>query len=354
MAGVTGMSTQMLFSEYKGKKTNIDLRDTSPYFRSDVLRKYPMFEGFVNAVGNTPIIEIPQSNGSAKIFAKCEFVNPWGTIKDRIALAMIWRALGEGLDPKKHRILEYSGGQLAVALAQVCASIGARATIVLSDAAPRSIISAVESCGAALDLVPAEKGFWGVMLRAMALNEEQSDFHFLYQHENAANPAMHRLGTATELLAQVPSRRIDAWVAAIGTGGTLAGVGSGLMDAMPGIALFGVTPAELSYGSDDPPNGTPKFAGSGGLGWGRKQTFVEQLEGKLVAHRSISYAAARAEMYRFLCETGLRIGSSAAANLLVAKDVAAQLGSGRIVATIFPSSGSTEEWELVERECHCD
>lgn len=318
----------------------------SDTFAAWVPDRYPSLRHFIERVGNTSLLPVPGDSQGARIFAKCEWENPCGTIKDRVAVAMMWSALTQGYDPRRQEILEYSGGQLSVALAEICAGLEATAQMVLSEATAPSLIEAVRSCGARVDLVPKSAGFWGVIERAEALKAANPDYWFLYQHRNPANPAMHRNATAEEILRQLAGTRIDAWVAAIGTGGTLAGVGSRLREVYPDISLFGVTPAELAYGSAEPPNGLPKFAGSGGLGSGRKQQFVEAMESAIAGHFHIAYPEALREMARFASDTGIRIGSSAAANLLAARKVAARLGSEAVVVTVFPSAGSAEEWEL--------
>lgn len=319
-------------------------------FAAWVPDRYPALRPFIERVGNTPLLAIPGAPEEARIYAKRESENPCGTIKDRVALAMMWRALSQGYDPRSQEILEYSGGQLSVALAQICAALEAPAQMVLSDATAPSLVEAVRSCGARVELVPKSAGFWGVMQRAVALKAARPDYWFLYQHQNPANVAMHRSATAEEILRQLPGVRIDAWIAAIGTGGTLAGVGSRLREVHPEISIYGVTPAELPYGSPEPPNGLPKFAGSGGLGCGRKQQFVQAIEDSIGGHFHIFYPEALAEMARFEEATGIRIGSSAAANLLAARRVAARLGPQAVIVTVFPSAGSAEEWEAIQKQ----
>jgi cysteine synthase A len=133
-------------------------------------------------------------------------------------------------------------------------------------------------------------------------------------------------------------------VASIGTGGTLIGVYEALSRVHPAVELHAVSPAELPYGSQEPPNGRRKFAGSGGLGCGRKQPFVEAREDRLAGHATFSLNETIREIWRFHEATGLRIGTSSAANLLVARAVARRLGPGSTVVTVFPSAASDEDW----------
>jgi cysteine synthase A len=324
--------------------------DQSPstFFDPGVLDRYPALAEYAAKVGRTTLLEVATEEGCGRVFAKAEWENPHGTIKDRVALAMMWSALSSGLDPEAETILEYSGGQLAVALAHLCRALGVRSEIVMSDATPESNLEAVRSCGGAVHLVPKDRGFWAVMQRAFDLKKSNPALHFLYQHTNAANLAMHAEATAEEILAQLPTGRADAWVTAIGTGGTLVGVGDRLRERFPELQIYGVTPAELPYASQSPPNGEPKFAGSGGLGSGRRQPFVERAESWITGHFHYSHLQAQTEMHRFRQQSGISIGSSAAANLLAARALSRQLGPDSVVVTVFQSAGSLEEWRAVE------
>ena len=315
------------------------------HFPTWVLERYPALADFAARVGRTSLLRIP---GPHRIYAKCEWENPCGTIKDRVALAMIWDALANGLDPERDEILEYSGGQLAIALGRLCELLGIGAHIVLSEATAESLIETVRGCGATVYLAPKAAGFWGVMERAKAIKAARPEIVFLYQHRNGSNLAIHATQTASELIDQLGGRSPDAWVAAIGTGGTLVGVGSALHRANARVRLYGVTPAELPYGSKLSPNSLPKLAGSGGLGCGRRQPFVQQHEKLVTEHFCVAYDDAKAEMSRFQEETGVKVGSSAAANLIVARRVAERLDVGSVVATAFPSAGALEEWRSIE------
>lgn len=305
-------------------------------------------EEFARKLGDTPIMEVPSLPGSGRILAKCEWHNPTGSVKDRTAYAMMIDLL-RNIDKKdlKHlHILEYSGGNLSLPLAIICNLLQIKLTLVLSAASNKSLLTKLQSFGPEIKLVDKQKGFWGVMQTTFDLSNENPHYTFLYQHKNEANFLVHKNETGNEILAQV-TNNIDAWVASIGTGGTLMGVYETLSSKYPNIQLHAVTPAELPYGSEQPPNGLRKYAGSGGLGSGRKQYFVERKEERITRHWTYQFKDTILEMKRFYEETGVRIGTSAAANLLAARKIAADLGPNSTTVTIFPEAGAEEEWEEV-------
>lgn len=304
------------------------------------------------------------------MFAKCEFDNPTGTVKDRVACAMLWRLLqAEGATRGLH-VLEYSGGTLAVPLARLCQELGMSITLVLSSGSDPSLLDQLAALHADVELVDKAKGFYAVMERAMELSRQNPAWKFLYQHENEANIFMHETTTGQEILEQLPVARIDersetlaggdptgfaggagrkarrgvdAWVTSIGTGGSLIGVYRALSRVYPGLTMYATTPAEMPYGSSEAANGKPKFAGSGGLGNGIRQPFVRPYDDLVRSHMTYSYSEALMLMRDFHRETGMWIGSSAAANLAAARTLAAELGPDGIVVTLFPSAGTPEE-----------
>ncbi|NJM90779.1 MAG: pyridoxal-phosphate dependent enzyme [Myxococcales bacterium] len=308
------------------------------------LDRYPQLAAFHAKLG-TRLLELPQQAGAGRVFAKCEFDNPSGTVKDRVACAMLWRLLQEEGGTDGLHVLEYSGGTLSVPLATLCEQLGVAITLVLSDGCDRSLINKLLARGAQVELVPKALGFYAVIERAQALSRENPSWRFLYQHTNVANVVIHETMTGREILEQLPVRRVDAWVASVGTGGTLLGVHRALRAVFPDVALYATTPAELPYGSTAPANGLPKFAGSGGFGLGRKQPFVEGADHQVRAHIEVSYPDALRAMRLARQELGFWIGSSSAANLQTARALASQLGPDSVVVTVFPCAGTPEERE---------
>ncbi|MDQ2957244.1 MAG: pyridoxal-phosphate dependent enzyme [Actinomycetota bacterium] len=316
---------------------------SAPADWSDVLAEYPALRPFADAIGNTPLIEVP-GDGGATILAKCEWVNPAGSIKDRVAFGMLAALLREG-SGQPLQVLEYSGGNLSLALSLLCQAIGVPLRLVLSSGSPPSLLDTVRGRGAEVELVDKDLGFVAVVRRAIDIARAEPAWSLLYQHRNLGNIQTHETTTGAELLDQLPAgTRLTHWVASIGTGGTLVGVLRALRGRFPDVLPVAVSPAELPYGSDQPPNGLAKYAGSGGFGDGVRQPFVPPIEAGLHTD-TVSYPDALAAMAEFRTLTGTAIGSSSAANWLVARKIAADLPASAMVATVFPCAGTAEEWK---------
>ncbi|OIJ92362.1 hypothetical protein BIV23_39030 [Streptomyces monashensis] len=308
--------------------------------------RHPAFRRFGAALGDTRLIPLPGPDGGARLLGKCEWENPAGSIKDRVAYALMGDALQRHGDRPlaELRVIEYSGGNLARALSLLCADLGVTARFVLSSASPRSLLDVLAERGARVDLVDKERGFLEVVGTALRTAAEDDGWTLLYQHRNPANVLLHEATTGQEIIGQLGGTEPAAWVASIGTGGTLVGVLRALRTAFPDVRAVGVTPAELPYGSTEPPNGRPKYAGSGGMGHGIRQPFVT-LHDPEVEHHTVSYPQALDGMAEFRRLTGIRIGSSAAANWLTACRIAAALPPSHTVVTVLPDAGTPEEWE---------
>lgn len=320
----------------------------APLDFSDVHARFPAVADFHRSLGRTSLVEVPAPEGSARILSKCEWENPAGSVKDRVAYALLCDLLRREPDAGSLRVLEYSGGNLAAALSFLGQATGIPMRLVLSAASPPSLLETLASRGAEVLLVERDLGFLGVMERGLELARAGGGWRLLYQHRNPVNVAFHETTTGAEIVEQLGDAEAHAWVASIGTGGTLVGVHRQLRRRFPRLRTVGVTPAELPYGSDEPPNGLPKAAGSGGLGNGIRQPFVRAYEHGIREQRSVALPDALAAMRSLREATGLRIGTSAAANWLVARDVAAELPPSAVVVTLFPDAGSPEEWEKAE------
>ncbi|MEV4439385.1 pyridoxal-phosphate dependent enzyme [Streptomyces sp. NPDC049577] len=313
-------------------------------------RAHPAYGDFGSRLGSTPLVPVPGPDGGAEVLAKCEWHNPAGSIKDRVAYALLGSALqAHGDRPLTElRLLEYSGGNLALALSGLCADLGIAARFMLSSASPGSLLDTLAARGARVDLIDKELGFLGVVRAAVETARREPEWTLLYQHRNTANLFFHERSTGAEIVDGLKGRKPAAWVASIGTGGTLIGVLRALRAAHPDVRAVGVTPGELPYGSEQPPNGLPKYGGSGGMGDGVRQPFVT-LHDDEIDHHTITYPEAVAGMAEFRDRTGVRIGSSAAANWLVAREIAAALPPSATVVTVFPDAGTPEEWERIDR-----
>lgn len=318
---------------------------------ADTLTKYESLEKIALRVGGTPLIEVPSRWGEGKIFAKCEWENPTGTIKDRAGFAMLYSFLRNEKKQGK-TILEYSGGSLGIALSKMCAQLSLPLQLVLPTFFDRDIAAQLEAEGTQIEWVEKEKGFWAVMEKAREMAQEPH-YYFLSQHTNHANLWIHEVTTGAELQEQLQEKTgnptVDAWVASIGTGATLMGVSRTLKTHSPRLNIYATTPAELPYGSLAPANGLPKFAGSGGLGEGRKQPLVEKEEFQIAAHYTYRYEECIQAMADFYKRTGLKIGSSSAANWLCASEILRKRGKEMRIATVFPSFATSFEREELRR-----
>ncbi|MGH1285921.1 pyridoxal-phosphate dependent enzyme [Bacillus toyonensis] len=305
------------------------------------------FEEFSKNVGNTPLIKLEcEETKNLSIYAKCEWHNPTGSIKDRAALGMINKYLQEA--NKKQHILEYSGGSLARSIGHLCYYLGIECTLVLSSATGQSLLNELEYYGANVILVDKCKGFYAVIEKAIEISKQKQELYFLFQHYNNANLLSHIEGTGREIIAQMNGKSIHAWIASAGTGGTLIGVYKAVKKYTKNVELHLVMPAELPYGSEQPPNALKKYAGSGGFGLGRKQHFIEKEDDLIEKQWTYSYEDTLYEMARFYKDTGMKIGTSAAANLLAAKQLGKEKGANFNVVTVFPDAGSIEEWSDVK------
>ncbi|SDU44214.1 PLP-dependent cysteine synthase family protein [Stappia sp. ES.058] len=316
--------------------------------RANLLARHPALAAFAARLGNTPVVCLPRIPGEARIIAKCEWFNPTGSIKDRTAFALICDLLLR--EPNPIRVLEYSGGNLAVSLSRLCADLGLANTLIMASFMPPAAIAEMRDLGTKVHIVDKALGFWAVMEAAYRMAERHADWSFLHQHVNRANLRIHETGTGAEFARQLQDiddwgiSSVDAFVASIGTGGTLVGVHSALRRIYPQVRMVAVTPAELPYASEAPPNGLPKYAGSGGLGSGRKQPFVADHESRLARKLTVRFPDSLAGIRLLNAQCGLRIGSSAGANWLAARKLARELGPDTVVATVFPSAATPSEW----------
>jgi cysteine synthase len=308
------------------------------------LSRYPQLAQFRAGLGNTPLVDVPGPEGGARIVAKYEFANPFGSVKDRAAYALLCSAItrhGEQNRPLK--LLDFSGGNFALALAGLGTLTGIPIRLAVPDAMPLSIMNRLEGHGVQLDLVPGHDFLYGIIRRALSIAAKDPSWTMLHQMRNLANVAVHEFMTGTEIVRQLGAARPACLVLAVGTGGTLAGVGRALRRQFGEVALVGVTPQEMPYGTAAPPNGDRKFAGAGGLGYGLRQPFVDDLAPGAL-QRTMPFRRALEAMTEFRRATGTCIGASAAANWLVAREVAAGLSADQTVVTLFADAGLAEDW----------
>jgi cysteine synthase A len=308
-------------------------------------RAAPPLESILEAVGGTPVVRLARvvPPGSAEVFAKLESFNPGGSVKDRIALSMLEAAERGGRLPPPGHVVEPTSGNTGVGLALACAVKGHRLTLVMPDSTSLEHRQALEAYGAELVLTPAEGGMAPAVARASEIAEREGAL-LLQQFENPANPAAHRDGTAREILAAFDALGAgpDAFVAGVGTGGTIAGVAAVLRRERPGALLVAVEPdasAVLSGGAPGPTR-------IQGLGAGFVPAVLDR--GAYDRVERVRDEEAWEAKLRLAREEGLLVGISSGAAAVAAIRVARELGPGRRVLTVFADTGeryfSMAEW----------
>jgi cysteine synthase len=290
-------------------------------------------ESLLDLVGNTPVVRLQRMvpAGSAEVWAKLESFNPGGSVKDRICLAMIEEAERMGRLRPGATIVEPTSGNTGIGLALVCAIKGYRLILTMPDTMSEERRSLLMAYGAKLVLTPDTRGMHGAIRKAEEIVAEHPDYFMPQQFSNPANPDVHRRTTARELLTQFA--RIDAFVAGVGTGGTITGVGEVLREQRPGVRIVAVEPAASPVLS----GGEPGFHTIQGWGAG----FVPEILNTKVYDEVIPVtdAAAAACTRRLAKEEGILGGISCGGACVAALAVAQRLGTGKIVVTVFPDTG---------------
>jgi cysteine synthase A len=289
----------------------------------------------LDLIGSTPVVRLsrlPQLAGvTAQVWAKLECFNPGGSVKDRICRAMVEAAEREGLLRPRGTLIEPTSGNTGIGLALVAAVKGYRLVLTMPDTMSEERRSLLVGYGARLVLTPDTKGMHGAIRRAEELLAENPDWYMPQQFTNPANPEIHRRTTAPEILGQLP--QIDAFVAGVGTGGTITGVGDVLRAERPHIRIYAVEPAASPVLS----GGEPGFHTIQGIGAG----FVPEILDTRVYDQVVAVSDQDAVKHtRALARyEGLLAGISSGAACAAAIQVARQLGKGATVLTMFPDTG---------------
>lgn len=283
----------------------------------------------LSLIGNTPLLRLQFEPEGIAIFAKAEFLNPSGSIKDRLARCLIEDAERRGELTCGSIILECTSGNTGIALAMVGAVKGYRVKILMSDTASVERRHLITHFGGEVQLFKATEGYaTGIRLsREMAAGDAR---YFLpRQFENPINAADHEHATVPEILAQVPGGRVDAFVSGYGTGGTLAGCSRGLRAANPAVRIYAMEPGEAAMLSGECPCCHSIEGVAGG--------YVPPLlrEAVIDAPIKVASADALAMTRRLAREHGLLVGSSSGANVTAALHVARELGPDARVVTIL-------------------
>jgi cysteine synthase A len=271
-------------------------------------------------------------DGAAEIVAKVESHNPAGSIKDRIALSMIEAAEREGRIQPGDTIVEPTSGNTGIGLAMVAAVKGYRLVVTMPEDMSLARRDLLARYGAEIILTPAIEGMTGAVYAAQELMNEHPQYFMPQQFENPANPEAHRRTTAQEILAATGGR-LDAFVAGVGTGGTITGVGEVLKSEKPDVLIIAVEPAR----SPVLQGGRAGITAIQGIGAG----FAPGILNREVLDEimSVSDEDAIVMSRRLSKEEGLLVGISAGANVAAALKVAKRLGSGKRVVTVLPDTG---------------
>jgi len=290
-------------------------------------------ENILETIGDTPLVKLKSLSGTdqALVLAKIESFNPGGSVKDRIALAMIEDAEQHGLLKPGDTVVEPTSGNTGVGLAMVAAAKGYRLFLTMPENMSVERQKLFSLLGAEVVLTPAIEGMSGAVFAAQEMAREQG-YLMLQQFDNPANPMAHRQSTAREIL-QAVSSSLDAFVAGVGTGGTITGVGEVLKEALPHILVVAVEPARAAVLS----GGRPEITRIQGIGAG----FIPGVLNRDVIDEVVTVSDSDAinTARRLAREEGILAGFSSGAATYAALKVASKLGPSKTVVTILPDTG---------------
>ncbi|WP_210124046.1 MULTISPECIES: cysteine synthase A [unclassified Staphylococcus] len=288
----------------------------------------------VEVIGNTPVVKLKNvvDENAADVYVKLEYQNPGGSVKDRIALAMIEAAEKEGKIKPGDTIVEPTSGNTGIGLAFVCAAKGYKAVFTMPETMSQERRNLLKAYGAEVVLTPGSEAMKGAIKKAKELKEEFG-YYEPQQFENPANPRVHELTTGPELVEQFEGKTIDSFLAGVGTGGTLTGAGKVLKEKYPDINLVAIEPEDSPVLSGGEP-GPHKLQG---LGAG----FVPDTLDTNIYDEVIKVGNETAmDMSRKVAkEEGILGGISSGAAIYAAIEKAKSLGKGKTVVTVLPSNG---------------
>ncbi|HIM93583.1 MAG TPA: cysteine synthase A [Campylobacterales bacterium] len=281
-------------------------------------------------VGNTPLVKLNKLSklAGATILAKCEFMNPTSSVKDRIALNMVNTALASGRISLDSTIIEPTSGNTGVGLAAICASKGINLILTMPESMSIERRKLLRHLGAKIVLTPASSGMAGAILKAEELAKELDGF-VLQQFQNPDNPTIHRRTTALEILKDT-DKNIDFFVASVGTGGTLMGTSEVLKEQVPHLKAIAVEPTNSAVLSGEE-MGSHKIQGIG-AGFIPEILDTNIIDEVIKIDDSSSFEMAR----RVAKEEGLLVGISSGANVTAAFEIASrEENRGKVIVTVL-------------------
>jgi cysteine synthase A len=289
-----------------------------------------VYDNLLNLIGSTPLLRLKRITGAhqAEVYAKLEFLNPGGSIKDRAALGMVLAAEEEGKLKKGFTIIEPTSGNTGIGLALIACLRGYRAIIVMPKKYSQEKMKLVKALGAELELTATEEGMEGAIKRAEELNREVPNSFLPNQFYNLANPDYHYQTTGPEIYQQM-ERRIDAAVIGVGTGGTFTGVARYLKEKIPQVLAVAVQPEGSILDG-----GTYKSHKVEGIGvdFYSPTMDLDLIDKVITVPDDDCFATARL----LAGKEGLLVGGSSGASVFGALRIAEDLGKGKRVVTILP------------------
>lgn len=297
-----------------------------------------LVQNVTQLIGDTPLVRLNRivPEGSAEIYVKLEYQNPGSSVKDRIAISMIEVAEQQGIiKPGESTIVEPTSGNTGIGLAMVAAAKGYRAILVMPETMSLERRNLLRAYGAELVLTPGSEGMNGAVKKAEEIVRENPSYFLPQQFKNQANVKIHRETTGPEIVEAINNHdgKIDAFVAGIGTGGTISGAGEVLKKNFPNIKVVAVEPAASPLLSGGGP-GPHKIQGIGA-------NFIPDILNREIYDQIIPVENDDAfETARTVAKKeGLLVGISSGAAIFAALKVAKELGEGKRVVAIVPSNG---------------
>jgi len=294
-------------------------------------------QNITELIGGTPLVRLNRvvPEDSAEIYVKLEFQNPGASVKDRIAISMVEAAEREGKLKPGDTIIEPTSGNTGIGLAMVAAAKGYKAILVMPETMSLERRNLLRAYGAQLVLTPGAEGMKGAIKKAEELAAENPHYFMPQQFNNPANVEIHRRTTGPEIVEAIKSHdgKLDAFVAGIGTGGTITGAGEVLRQHFPDIKIFAVEPAASPVLSGGKP-GPHKIQGIG-AGFVPNILNTEIYDEVITVENEQAFETSR----RVAREEGILGGISSGAAIFAALQVAKRLGKGKRVVAVVPSNG---------------